>query len=612
MARLGAGGMGRVYLGRSTSGRAVAVKVIRAELAEDPHFRRRFAREIAAVRRVAGFFTAAVVDAEVEKSPAWLATAYVPGMSLEEAVRVHGAWAEESAMALGAGLAEALEAIHSAGVIHRDLKPSNVLLAADGPRVIDFGISCAAEASALTHTGMAIGTPGYMSPEQVTGGAVGPASDVFSLGSVLTFAATGAGPFGSGLPHAVNFRAVYEEPVLHQLPAALQEFVRSCLAKVPAHRPTVAALLDRLAKAARLGDDVTSVLATAAWLPAAVATAVSTRSADVASVPTEPATKIIAADLLSRSAVTPTPPPPVLQPVAPRRIEVGQWTTRVAFSPDGTRLATGSSRRVGVWDLRDANSSELLWRQKIGDWLLDSLKDMAFSPDGTRLATATLGERTAVVWDADTGERLLQIAHGRTVEHLAFSPDSTRLATVPQLGTVLLWDAATGRQLLEFPKHGEDSVSCVAFGPDGTRLATGSVRAALLWDAGTGNRLMLLHHDTATPHGLAFSADGARLATFSEDSLAVWDVTSGERLHHIPQRGNNAGAVAFSPDGTRLATGHGKTAAVWDAATGQRLIEVAHKDMVWGMEFNGDGTRLATGSIDKTAAVWDISSTCPT
>ncbi|MFD7978310.1 ABC transporter substrate-binding protein [Streptomyces sp. NPDC059071] len=247
LARLGAGGMGRVYLGRSTSGRMVAVKVVRAELAEDPDFRRRFAREVEAARRVTGFFTAAVVDADPEGSPAWLATAYVPGMPLDAAVRAHGAWPRRPLLVLGAGLVEALEAIHGTGLVHRDLKPSNVLLAADGPRVIDFGISIVAEASVLTRTGMVIGTPGFMSPEQVTGRQVGPASDVFSLGAVLAFAGTGTAPFGTGSPHSVNFRAVYEPPDLHGLPADTG-FVGRCLEKDPARRPTVAELLAEFAR----------------------------------------------------------------------------------------------------------------------------------------------------------------------------------------------------------------------------------------------------------------------------------------------------------------------------------------------------------------------------
>ncbi|MFI6359724.1 serine/threonine-protein kinase [Streptomyces sp. NPDC050743] len=273
LARLGAGGMGRVYLGRSASGRAVAVKVLRAELAEDTGFRRRFAREVEAARRVTGFFTAAVVDADLEGSPAWLATAYVPGMSLEAAVHTHGAWSQRSVLALGAGLAEALEAIHGAGLVHRDLKPSNVLLSADGPRLIDFGISAVAGASVLTETGKMVGTPGFMSPEQVTGKAFGPASDVFSLGAVLAFAATGVGPFGTGSALVVNFRAVYQEPDLGGLPPGL-DVIGQCLAKDPGQRPTVPDLVAALARALGESDGhttATEVLAEADWLPDAVA-----------------------------------------------------------------------------------------------------------------------------------------------------------------------------------------------------------------------------------------------------------------------------------------------------------------------------------------------------
>jgi len=196
--RLGAGGMGRVYLGLSPGGRAAAVKVIRADLAQDPEFRARFRREITVARKVSGLFTAPVIDADLDGPVPWLATAYVPGPSLAEAVSEHGPLPPRSVLALAKGLAEGLNAIHAAGVVHRDLKPANVLLAQDGPRVIDFGISRAAEASALTHTGLVVGSPGFMSPEQAEGREVGPPSDIFSLGAVLAFAATGHGPFGTG------------------------------------------------------------------------------------------------------------------------------------------------------------------------------------------------------------------------------------------------------------------------------------------------------------------------------------------------------------------------------------------------------------------------------
>ncbi|MFF4537197.1 serine/threonine-protein kinase [Streptomyces aureus] len=274
---LGAGGMGRVYLGRSPSGRLVAVKVVRPELADDPGFRRRFAREVAAARKVTGFFTAALVDADPDGTPPWLATAYVPGMALDEAVAAHGPWPVASVRTLGAGLAEALEAIHEAGLIHRDLKPSNVLIAPDGPRVVDFGISVAAEATVLTRAGTAVGTPGFMSPEQLTGDPVTPATDVFALGAVLAYAATGTGPFGTGSAQSLNFRIAYEEPRLDGLPAEGLEIVARCLAKDPDQRPDVSTLIAELADT---GDDMgytpTEIVSdTVAWLPEQVAVAVS-------------------------------------------------------------------------------------------------------------------------------------------------------------------------------------------------------------------------------------------------------------------------------------------------------------------------------------------------
>jgi serine/threonine protein kinase len=258
--RLGQGGMGQVFLGVSPGGRPVAVKAIRPELASDPQFRIRFAREVAAARTVSGMFTAMVVGADVDGPIAWLATAYVPGPSLAEAVNEHGPLPEASLLALAAGLAEALAAIHAAGVTHRDLKPSNVLLAEDGPRVIDFGISRAAESTTLTQTGLTIGSPGFMSPEQAIGTEVGPPSDIFSLGTVLAFAATGKGPFGGGTTASLLYRVVHETPDLDGVPAAVRPLIERCLVKEPAQRPTAVALLDAVGALQPTGN----------WLPDSV------------------------------------------------------------------------------------------------------------------------------------------------------------------------------------------------------------------------------------------------------------------------------------------------------------------------------------------------------
>ena len=243
LGQLGSGGMGQVFLGMSAGGRPIAVKVIRTELTTDPEFRARFRREVAAAQKVSGLFTALVVDADLDCPMPWLATAYVAGPSLTEAVRGHGPLPVRSVLALTAGLTEGLDAIHAAGVVHRDLKPSNVLLAEDGPRVIDFGISEAAEASVVAGANVLIGSPGYMSPEQVLGADIGPASDIFSLGSVLTFAATGTGPFGAGSHAALMYRLVNNRAELDSVPGELRSLVASCLAKNPGDRPTARQLL---------------------------------------------------------------------------------------------------------------------------------------------------------------------------------------------------------------------------------------------------------------------------------------------------------------------------------------------------------------------------------
>ncbi len=241
--RLGAGGMGQVYLGFSPAGRAVAIKVIHPQFAADPEFLRRFSHEVTAARAVGGMYTAPVVDSSVTDSSPWLATAYVPGPPLSAIVAKHGALPEAAVWRLAAGLAEALRAVHVAGLIHRDLKPANVLLADDGPHVIDFGISRPVNGTQLTSAGMVIGTPGYMSPEQAKTGPAGPASDIFSLGCVLAYAATGNAPFGGDNPASVLFRIVSTEPDMTAVPPRLRPVLEACLKKEPSQRPEPARLI---------------------------------------------------------------------------------------------------------------------------------------------------------------------------------------------------------------------------------------------------------------------------------------------------------------------------------------------------------------------------------
>ncbi|MFJ9680149.1 protein kinase [Streptomyces sp. NPDC101194] len=277
LGRLGAGGMGQVYLARSDRGRTVAIKLVRGDLAEQQEFRDRFRQEVRAARQVGSAWTAPVLDADTEAAVPWVATGYVAGPSLQATVTgragapvgtasgAYGPLPERSVHILGAGLTHALQAIHAAGLVHRDLKPSNILLTIDGPRVIDFGIAHALDTvtdGGLTRTGALLGSPGFMAPEQVRGERVTPACDVFCLGSVLAYASTGRQPFGtsdSGA-HAQMFRIAQEEPDLTGVPVDLVELVRDCLHKDPAARPTTDAILERLAD----GDTAEP------WLPGAL------------------------------------------------------------------------------------------------------------------------------------------------------------------------------------------------------------------------------------------------------------------------------------------------------------------------------------------------------
>ncbi|WP_371503207.1 serine/threonine protein kinase [Kitasatospora sp. NBC_00374] len=271
--RLGAGGMGQVYLGRTAGGRTVAVKTVHREFAADREFRVRFRQEVHAARRVGGRWTAPVLDADTESDQPWVATGYIPGPSLNAAVAEFGPLPGPAVRVLGTGLVEALAAVHGLGLVHRDVKPSNVLLALDGPRLIDFGIARSLDAAtALTRSGFVIGSPGYLSPEQAQGLTAGPPSDVFSLGAVLAFAAGGCAPFGAETSAPVLlYRVVHEEPDLGRLGSldpGLRSLIAACLAKDPEDRPTPDQLRDGLAAGAgeaaavQLGKD---------WLPPAVA-----------------------------------------------------------------------------------------------------------------------------------------------------------------------------------------------------------------------------------------------------------------------------------------------------------------------------------------------------
>ncbi|MFE6843855.1 serine/threonine-protein kinase [Streptomyces sp. NPDC057686] len=316
VARLGSGGMGRVYLAYTPGGRPVALKVVRPELAGDPEFRRRFAQEVASAQRIHGLYTAQVVDSGAGDPTPWLATTYVPGPSLQQAVHTYGPLPVRTVLLLVAGIAEALQEIHRAGVVHRDLKPANVLIAADGPRVIDFGIARAADAGALTGTGLRVGTPAFMAPEQALGRPAGPATDVFALGALAAYVAGGRPPFGEGPESAALYRVVHEEADLGGVPAELQPLLRHCLAKDPAHRPATARVIEAVRGHPAVGGELRF---SDGWLPHRVTTEIRRRGdlPDLPVPPDGPSATAAATALDAEPTVTAPRGTPTAQPVPP-------------------------------------------------------------------------------------------------------------------------------------------------------------------------------------------------------------------------------------------------------------------------------------------------------
>ncbi|MFD4632098.1 PQQ-binding-like beta-propeller repeat protein [Streptomyces sp. NPDC058284] len=397
---LGAGGMGRVHLAASRSGRAVAVKVVRPELAADPDFRRRFRAEVDAARAVSGAFTAPVVDADPEGPQPWLATAYIPGPSLTDALGSHGPMPEPTVRVLGGGLAEALAAIHRAGLIHRDLKPSNILLTSDGPRVIDFGISRAVDATVLTAEGQVAGSPGFMSPEQSRGHELTPASDVFAFGAVLAFAATGVPPFGTGAVHALLYRAAYEEPRLDGVPHGLLGIIAACLDKDPARRPTVEQLQ------AWLRPETT-----AGWLGAVELRVTEDRRT---------LQDALRAPLFSR-----------------RRLLTG-----------GAVLAVTAAAGGATWFLRSRDEDGAATAAPELAWTKELPQPGMFLRAVTRSTLLCTEKASGACFDRGTGKLLWKDLGGQNTDAL---PDDKRVYTVRTDGKVHAFDGRSGKKLWESP-----------------------------------------------------------------------------------------------------------------------------------------------------------------
>ncbi|MGW0659066.1 outer membrane protein assembly factor BamB family protein [Streptodolium elevatio] len=509
LGRLGGGGMGQVYLGRSPGGRPVAVKLVHSALAADRDFRRRFAQEVEAARSVGGFYTAPVVDADPDGDPPWLVTAYVPGPSLHDAVVSAGPLPPGTVRSLGAGLAEGLGAIHACGLVHRDLKPANVILADDGPRVIDFGIARAMGGSELTVTGTMVGTPGFMSPEQAMGETdIGPASDVFSLGSVLAFAATGEGPFGGGSIAGIVYRIVSGQPDLTRLPDELRDVVTACLVQEPSGRPS----LDQVTDALAYGREATEMF-TPGWLPATVPHIASdaVRAATVVVPPSDPTRAV---------PPPPTPgsvpgPPPTAETVAvPGRLA----PPRDATTGDGTG-ATGSTAETvvgtgGVGATLAAPES-------------DDKAPGRSGPSRRRFIIGAAGVATAAIAGAGAWAALRDDDKPKGETGASPPPQDDASPSAAKSGEPV-WQFATSGTVLSYPRVAGDTVYGAS--NDGTLYAVNTADGSERWNFRTG---AAIGSSPSVVGGVVYlgSDDGKLYAVDAVSGTERWSFPTGGIVH---------------------------------------------------------------------------------
>jgi WD40 repeat protein len=559
LSRLGRGGMGRVFLGVSPGGRRVAVKLILDEHATDQEFRQRFAREIAALQKIGGFYTAYVIEADLNATPPWMVTDYIPGSSLEDVVRESGPLGIRKLCELGTGLAEALAAVHACGIVHRDLKPSNVILAADGPRIIDFGIAKADGAETLTRTGVAMGTPSFMSPERFGSERVGPASDVFSLGSLLTYAATGHGPFDAAEPLAVINGVVYKTPDLGSMSGLLRQVVDACLAKEPARRPTPASLVAAFREIAE----------TIAREPE------SARASEASGRP--------ARTRHPRAATRPADAP-ASRPVRPAP------SLRVPVS--ATRPVKGLRPQLQV---RPASSA---WHR------------VACEPGGRWLATAD-GDDAIAIWDTGSGLPVRSWSAGARVHAMAAGPDEL-LAVGEGTGTVRIWDAGTATERGSFPGE-RGGIRALAFDRAGTWLASGDRDGVVrLCDVGSGDMFTIGDVTYRAVTALAIDWPHSLVAAGDEDGkLRVWDTADPGTPVLLTELSCQVRttALAFGADGERLAAGGTDgMVVVWGlgrARGGQPEAHEAHSADVLAVAWDaGEHRWVSVGADGSVAAGW--------
>jgi serine/threonine protein kinase/WD40 repeat protein len=655
LGRLGEGGMGRVFLGASPGGRKVAIKVVHPRHANDPAFRRRFAHEVAAARQVGGFHAALVVDADPDADPPWMATAYIPGPSLADAIVQRGSLDEAGVRDLGAALAEGLGAIHACGIIHRDLKPGNVILADDGPRIIDFGIAKSADASSLTASNAVLGTLRYMSPEQLNGQKLTEQSDIFALGAILTYAATGHNPFDGATMPAIIAQILNNPPNLDPLTGELRDIISACLAREPGDRPSAADVLVRfnlLKPASELtpagpAEPVHTALqpreasqVRANDLPRAaarVSSPVSTIDAGLdAPRPAEPratptrgarplrrqpqhrryrpsaimaaAGAVVAVGLAVALVVLSDKPPATVSSATGWVAETlfastSRVASSVAFGPNGT-LATGDqSGHTYLWNTANSELAATLTDSASG-----GVFSVAFGPGGI-LAAGENDGRTDL-WNTATRTHTTPLSDisAQVVFSVAFGPGRT-LAT-DQIHATDIWNTATGKLITRLIDPGTGGVFSVAFGPGGILATADDNGHAYLWNT-TARKIVATLTDPARAgvDSLAFGPN-ATLATGDKNGHTyVWNTTTGKIVATLADPASTGvDSVAFGPDGI-LATGDNNGHAyLWNTTTG-KIVAALPDPASTGVDsvaFGPSGTVLATGDNNGHTYLWNI------
>ena len=661
IARVGRGAIGQVYLGLSPGCRQVAVKVMRPGPAADPEFRQRFRHEVDAAMRVGGFHTALVLDADPDADSPWMATQYIEGPSLEAIVRQNGPLIPDHLRDLGAALAEGLSAIHKCGLVHRDLKPANILMASDGPRIIDFGVAQADGVTQVTQTGMIVGTPAYMSPEQIDNRAIGLKSDVFSLGSVLVYAATGQSPFNAPNFSAVSYAIINKIPDLRSITDPLRDIIAACLAKDPARRPTPASLVTAFGSIPGTFSSVSS------GLPRLRSSQPEHTVATVTPTPSPHRLTALRALPVRRQRVHRPRPPGPPRPQFQVRPSADSWWL-VAADPVGCWIAAADGDgTIAVWDpasalptrswptrapVRVLAASREDWLGTGGDhgdvrvWdvrtgttcasidLADDMSVLALDWPGGLLATG--GDDRVRVWDvADVREPVLltELPCEARPTAIAFDDEGSRVAAGCADGRLRVWDLSQAE--LDAPADTQqvqsDPVLAVAWDAAGSRWLSasadgiGPLRAAAVSAAGHGAliddspgcvyafpldnpaRLKRMQGTSTTLAGVAFAGSGLLVTGGTGGALHVWDARR-HALRSAPSPGRAITAVATSPNSTRVAVCDDSCrVTLFDVADGA-LVERWSRDCpkpAVAMAFSPDGSQLVTAG--DAVRVWKVS-----